>query len=439
MAILTPTGPTIVIFKPRAGYTVVCSSPTVTWNHYGSQYLCHQKQRQQSKHNKHSMVSCCLVGNTQSCQTHSRKLVDEFDPDLPLEKALTPPSSWYTEPSFYDMELNRVFYRGWQAVGYIDQIKDPRDFFSGKLGSVEFVVCKDDNGKLHAFHNVCRHHASLLTTGSGQKSSFVCPYHGWTYGLDGALLKATRITGMQNFDVKEYGLVPIHVATWGPFILLNLDKDTSYREEADHSMVGKEWLGSCSELLKTNGVDSSLSYLCRRVYEIDCNWKVFCDNYLDGGYHVPYAHKDLASGLNFDSYSTALYEKVSIQSCESGSTESEGNFDRLGSKALYAFIYPNFMINRYGPWMDTNLVLPLGPRKCQVIFDYFIEAHLKEDKTFIERSLRDSERVQMEDIILSEGVQRGLESPAYISGRYAPRVEQAMYHFHQLLHQNLKG
>lgn len=165
--------------------------------------------------------------------------------------------------------------------------------------------------------------------------------------------------------------------------------------------------------------------------------QVFCDNYLDGGYHVPYAHKGLASGLQLQSYSTKMYEKVSIQSCEGGSMDRKDDYDRLGSKALYAFIYPNFMINRYGPWMDTNLVLPLGPRKCQVVFDYFLEASLKDDKAFIEKSLEDSEQVQIEDIVLCEGVQRGLESPAYSTGRYAPTVEKAMHHFHSLLHYNL--
>ncbi|CAI0628387.1 unnamed protein product [Linum tenue] len=386
-----------------------------------------------------TVASCSLHHNSEnSLKSHCEKLVHEFDPEVPIEKALTPPSSWYTDASFYDFELDRVFYRGWQAVGqflplrYTEQIKEPRDFFTGRLGTVEFVVCRDEKGKVQAFHNVCRHHASILASGSGQKTCFVCPYHGWTYGLDGALRKATRITGIQNFNVNEFGLIAIDVAVWGPFVLLNLERKMSPDYDVgDNDLVENEWLGSTSELLKCGGVDTSLSYLFRREYTIDCNWKVFCDNYLDGGYHVPYAHKGLASGLELDSYSTTTYEKVSIQSCAGGSTE------RVGSKALYAFIYPNFMINRYGPWMDTNLVVPLGPRKCQVIFDYFIEPHLKDDKSFIEQSLIDSEKVQMEDIILCDGVQRGLESPAYCSGRYAPTVENAMYHFHQLLHSNL--
>ncbi|GKV11250.1 hypothetical protein SLEP1_g22516 [Rubroshorea leprosula] len=436
----------------------------------------------------------------------AQRLVLDFDPKIPIEKAVTPPSSWYTDPSFYSLELQRVFYRGWQAVGYTEQIKEPHDFFTGRLGDVEFVVCRDDKGKIGAFHNVCRHHASLLASGSGKKSCFVCPYHieveaddpkllhsymidviqlpttyplyqlihlllfpisfiflkallvtvrnqlgngnfpdrklvskflGWTYGLDGALCKATRITGIQNFSVNDFRLIPLKVATWGPFVLLNIDKEVSPKQEVDNDIIAHEWLGSCSELLCLNGADSSLAYLCRREYTIECNWKVFVDNYLDGGYHVPYAHQGLASGLKLDSYSTTIYEKVSIQSCGGCSVESEDDFDRLGSKAFYAFIYPNFMINRYGPWMDTNLVIPLGPRKCLVVFDYFLEASLKDDQDFINRSLVDSERVQMEDITLCEGVQRGLESPAYCCGRYAPTVEMAMHHFHCLLYDNL--
>lgn len=376
--------------------------------------------------------SSCYSENLVSAQ----KLVHEFNPKIPIEKALTPPSSWYTDTSFLALELHRVFYRGWQVVGYTDQLKDPRDFFTGRIGDVEFVVCRDDNGKIHAFHNVCRHHASILATGSGNKSCFVCPYHGWTYGLDGTLLKATRITGIKDFNVNEFGLVPLKVATWGPFVLLNMEKE-AVPQEVDSNVVVNEWLGGSSEILSVNGVDSSLSYLCRREYTIECNWKVFCDNYLDGGYHVPYAHKGLASGLQLDSYSTTLYEKVSIQRCESDSTEGADDIDRLGSKAFYAFIYPNFMINRYGPWMDTNLVIPLGPTRCKVVFDYFLDGSLKDDRAFIEQSLKDSEIVQIEDIILCEGVQRGLQSPAYCSGRYAPSVEQAMYHFHSLLHCNL--
>ncbi|XP_021304992.1 choline monooxygenase, chloroplastic isoform X2 [Sorghum bicolor] len=355
---------------------------------------------------------------------HVRRLVAEFDPAVPLDSAITPPSGWYTDPGFLQHELDRVFHRGWQAVGHIWQVKNPNDFFTGRLGNVEFVICRDADGKLHAFHNVCRHHASLLACGSGQKTCFQCPYHGWTYGLDGTLLKATRISGIRNFNKNDFGLIPIKVVTWGPFVLVRFDDEST--EDNVYDAVGNEWLGSASDLLGTNGIDTSLPHICRREYIINCNWKVFCDNYLDGGYHVPYAHGALASGLQLQSYETLTYERVSVQRCESAPAEPD-DFDRLGTKALYAFVYPNFMINRYGPWMDTNLAVPLDSTSC------------KDDESFIKKSLKDSEQVQIEDIALCEGVQRGLESPAYSVGRYAPSVEMAMHHFHCLIHGNLSG
>ncbi|PIN19115.1 Choline monooxygenase [Handroanthus impetiginosus] len=368
-----------------------------------------------------------------------RRMIQEFNPEIPIDEAFTPPSSWYTDPDFYSLELIQVFYRGWQSVGYTAQIKEPHDFFTGRQGSIEYVVCRDEKGTLHAFHNVCRHHASLLASGAGKKSCFVCPYHGWTYGLDGALVRATRITGIKNFQVNEMGLVPLKVATWGPFVLINFEGGVMPKEGLDTKAVGDEWLGAAAEILSTNGVDTSLDYVCRHVYTLECNWKVFCDNYLDGGYHVPYAHKGLASGLQLDSYSTKMYEKVSIQSCGGATKNCGEEVYRIGSEALYAFIYPNFMINRYGPWMDTNLVLPMGPRRCQVIFDYFLDSSLKDDNAFIEKSLEDSKKVQEEDIILCNAVQQGLESPAYNVGRYSPTLEMAMHHFHRLLLQNLSS
>nr|ADE60257.1 choline monooxygenase [Hordeum vulgare subsp. vulgare] len=365
----------------------------------------------------------------------TRRLAAEFDPAVPLASAVTPPSGWYTDPGFLRLELDRVFLRGWQAVGHIGQVKNPNDFFTGSLGNVEFVVCRDASGKLQAFHNVCRHQASLLACGSGQKTCFQCPYHGWTYGLDGTLLKATRISGIKNFNKNDFGLLPIKVATWGPFVLARFD-DSS--QDTVHDVVGDEWLGSASDLLSRSGINTSLPHICRREYIIECNWKVFCDNYLDGGYHVPYAHGALASGLQLQSYETLTYEKVSVQRCESAPAEQE-DIDRLGTKATYAFVYPNFMINRYGPWVDTNLAVPLDGTRCKVVFDYFLDESLLDDQDFINRSLKDSEQVQIEDIALCEGVQRGLASPAYGVGRYAPSVEMAMRHFHCLLHAKLSG
>ena len=139
------------------------------------------------------------------------------------------------------------------------------------------------------------------------------------------------------------------------------------------------------------------------------------------------------------SYCTDLYPGGHSIQAVSGSEDEEGAAvdKRLGSSACYGFIYPNFMINRYGPWMDTNCVVPLGPDRCQVVFDYYLEAEMMHDKEFIEASLAASDQVQQEDTTLCHGVQQGLASPGYGEGRYAPSLEQAMFHFHCVLNGHL--
>ncbi|XP_002981049.2 choline monooxygenase, chloroplastic isoform X1 [Selaginella moellendorffii] len=380
-----------------------------------------------------SSKRCSLSSKRSVCRLGAVELEDcalkvaQFDGGKPVEESLTAPSSWYWSSSLASLEMECIFGRGWHAAGYVEQLENPRQFFTGSLGRVRYVVCRDEQGQLHAFHNVCRHHAAPVASGSGCTPSFSCPYHGWTYGLDGNLLKATRITGIKNFNPRESGLVPIQVAAWGPFVLINLDA------QANQELVAVEWLGSSSDLLVAAGIDRSLRHVARRDYVIDCNWKVYCDNYLDGGYHVPFAHPGLAKGLDLASYKTVLYETVSIQSCRSKNTGEE----RLGERATYAFVYPNFMINRYGPWMDTNLVLPIAPNKCQVVFDYYLEPQFCQDKEFIASSLEESDQVQREDVTLCQSVQQGLESLSYDAGRYAPKVEEAMHHFHCRLHNDL--
>jgi phenylpropionate dioxygenase-like ring-hydroxylating dioxygenase large terminal subunit len=243
-----------------------------------------------------------------------------------------------------------------------------------------------------------------------------------------------------------------------------------------------------------------MTHVARREYELNCNWKVFCDNYLDGGYHVPFAHPELASGVSMKSYETtirglhslqtvtaaaaaatdrgAFYTLVPIRPRWRGERRSLRIFpaclsaqgpslsipvldafqrqltpfnstptfarierprvrdrdDRLGDAALYAFIHPNFMVNRYGKWLDTNWVIPLGAETCKVVFEYYLEKGVEgATEAFIEKSLAASDRIQREDTTLCEKVQEGVRSPGYGVGRYAPAVEAAMYHFHALL------
>ena len=333
---------------------------------------------------------------------------------------------------------------------------------------------RGDDGHLRCFHNVCRHHAMAVASGSGnlrqcaekgpgspaKAACFVCPYHGWTYDTSGKLVKATRLTGIEGFSAGENGLVELRAEVWGPVVFVHLgeggaggpcaegakEEEEEEEEALQQQQQQLSTLPPVSEWLGEGGLidaqesgrvsDPSLRFVARREYELSCNWKVFCDNYLDGGYHVPFAHPGLSSGVDMKSYATEAFPGGhSIQSVKG--EEGPSSDPRLGSEACYGFVYPNFMVNRYGLWLDTNWAVPLGPERCKIVFDYYLEDHLIDDAAFIEESLEASDAVQREDTELCHGVQAGVASTGYDTGRNAPSVEGAMFHFHQALYSDL--
>lgn len=268
----------------------------------------------------------------------------------------------------------------------------------------------------------------LLGDGQGhlQTNEIVCPYHGWVYDLNGRLRKALRLKSIQEFKASKTHLKPISLQTIGPFIYLNfnflnhdhIENDLSHIEHLD-----KNYLSSTNY--------QTLEFVLRKTYHIKCNWKIFVDNYLDGGYHVPYAHKQLSSILNLNHYKTVVdHPKTSVQYC-TGTERTEGS-------VVFAFVYPNLMINRYGSLMDTNLVVPIDERNCLVHMDYYYDPKTT-TKEAEEESRKDSDHVQKEDMYLCENVQLGLESQAYDSGRYVPTVEHAMHDFHKTLFDQLES
>ena len=217
------------------------------------------------------------------------------------------------------------------------------------------------------------------------------------------------------------------VCEWGPLIFISLS-------QALPSDLTKR-LSHLKSALDTFGDPREMVFMGRKEFTLNCNWKVFVDNYLDGGYHVPYAHKALAKLLSLDSYKTEVFDGYSIQS-SGGEGDDDKPTDRVGSKVLYAHIYPNLMLNRYGPWLDINYTFPLNEERCIVWFDWYLERE-KHDRLsqeergkLLEDNLMDSERVQQEDTEICERVQKGLRSQGYDWGRYSPRLEHADHDFH---------
>lgn len=347
----------------------------------------------------------------------SREL-QRFDPELPLERAWTAPASWYVEPEFQALERERVFRSNWIAVARTEAVAAPQSYVAGELCGAPWVVVRDAEGELRAFHNVCRHHATAVAEGSGRCEQLVCAYHGWTYDLDGALRSAPQLGRVEDFRREDFGLKPLAVTSWRKLVYVHFGTPT--HEPADELRALSHEL----DLLDSLG----LRFVERKRYELDCNWKVYVDNYLDGGYHVPHLHGGLDASLDMAQYENELFESYNVQRCPGARDQ------RVGQKALYAWLYPNLMINRYGQMLDVNRVLPLAPDRCAVEFEWYAAPEV--DGATLARWLGDSERVQREDEDVCASVQRGLASGAYDRGRYAQR-EAPMHHFHCLLHADL--
>ncbi len=353
--------------------------------------------------------------------------IRSYDPTRPLERAETIPKAFYVDPRMYELERRTVFSRSWQVVGRVDQLREPGQYVTAHVAGEPIVVVAGADRTLRAFFNVCRHHAAeVATKDEGTASVLRCPYHGWTYALDGTLKGAPEFDGVCDFDKAKNGLAPVSVAAWEQFVFVRLDASGPTLHDFLGDMVPR--------IAKLNL--SALRFVDRRTYDLKCNWKVFVDNYLDGGYHVPHIHKGLGSVLSYKDYTIENRDRFCLQSSpvQSNRGEAETAAVRGGNMAYYYWLYPNFMLNWYEGYLDTNLVIPLGVDRTRVVFEFYMDETARQQQS---QSVAVADRIQQEDIDVCESVQRGLSSRAYETGRLSVRREAGEHLFHRLLHADL--
>lgn len=353
-----------------------------------------------------------------------------YDPSRRLEEAFTIPAAWYVDARIGELERTAVFGRSWQVAGRAEQVRENGRYFTAEVAGQPIVVARGDDGAMRGLYNVCRHHAAaVVTEPEGQARQFRCPYHGWTYANDGSLKGTPEFEGVCNFDRASNGLAPVRSEVWENFVFVNLDLEAAPLQQ---------FLGGLVKQVQPQRI-ANLHFFERRSYTLKCNWKVYVDNYLDGGYHVPHVHKDLNSVLEYKDYTIENFEHCCVQTSPIRRDEQSdaAAADTRRGRAFYLWVYPNFMLNAYEGVMDTNLVTPLGTDRCQVIFDFYFADTSEGARSRNEKSVAVSERVQDEDAAICEAVQRGLNSPAYGAGRLAVRREAGEHLFHRLLHKDL--
>ncbi|MGH9971978.1 MAG: aromatic ring-hydroxylating oxygenase subunit alpha [Pyrinomonadaceae bacterium] len=366
------------------------------------------------------------------------EIIDTYNPNAPLEEAFTIPATWYTDKELYELELQTVFANSWQLAGRVDQVCEPGQFVTSEIAEEPIVVVRGNDGNLRGFFNVCRHHAAaVMTEPEGKANHLRCPYHGWTYSLEGELKGTPDFSGVCNFDRSANGLLPVDTAVWQNWVFVKVaNENTPANNPTLENFLGSDLISQIAPL----GIEN-LHWMERRYYSFDCNWKVFVDNYLDGGYHVPYLHKGLDSVLDYSNYTIENGARFCLQSSPmvSEGAEKETGAVRQGDRALYYWIYPNFMINLYDGVMDTNLVIPRSVNKTDVVFEFYFPDVSEAARERNLASIEIGDRIQHEDVSICKSVQRGLSSHAYQAGRLSVRREAGEHLFHRLLYEDLRA
>jgi len=364
----------------------------------------------------------------------------QIDVNPQLECAETLASRFYTDPAILVLEKELIFRRTWQWVGTMSQpcgevngkkltIADPETFFTFEVAGEPVVVTRDKAGTLRAFSNVCRHRAGPIAQGSGCKHVLNCAYHGWTYTLDGRLIGTPEIDGVEFFDRSTMGMVPLRCETWEQFIFVNF---------AAGGPSLAEFLGNIPELAREFSF-TGLSLVERRDYLVNCNWKVYVDNYLEG-YHIPIVHPGLMKEIDYPRYRCETFRYHSqqlgpVKAVKPGDAHERVYAPGEGLKeALYFWVFPNLTLNIYPDNVSVNIIVPLSHDKTLTIFEwYFHDADSARSRERAAKAIAFSDQVQQEDIHICEVVQRGLQSATYDRGRYSVKRENGVHHFHLLL------
>ncbi len=359
--------------------------------------------------------------------------------DLPFvddpSQSFTMPARFYLEESVYNAEQEAIFYKNWWYSGHVSQLQKTGDFITTNIDSQNLFIVRDKSGELNAFYNVCQHRGHELVAGSGNQAVIVCPYHAWSYDLDGSLRGARNSENVPGFNKCEFSLKSVRVEVFCGMVFVNLDNDaTPLAEQA--SELEKEIREYCP------GVDS-LAFAQRDTYNVKSNWKVMIDNFLEC-YHCHPAHKDFVDLVDMKSYrSTAKGIYSSHISKATASNNAAAYSFEVGDVDFgYAgwFLWPNVTLWAYPgePNLSVLQMVPNGVGGTIEYQDWFV----KDGQ--VTQQLKDAmdyqkDVLQPEDIGLCESVQRGLNSKGYNQGRFIVDTdrtelsEHTVHHFQQMV------
>ena len=350
-------------------------------------------------------------------------------------QSFTLPARFYLDDEIYHREQESIFFRNWWYSGHVSQLQRAGDYITTEIGNQSVFIVRDRQDELRAFYNVCQHRGHELVNGSGHSSVIVCPYHAWSYDLDGSLRAARNSENVDGFKKCDFSLKPVQVENFCGLLFINLDLDaTPLSEQA--AGLEQEIRAYCPSV-------DDLAFAQRDTYQVKSNWKVMVDNFLEC-YHCHPAHKDFVDLVDMKSYRSVA--KGIYSSHVSNAVKSTDNkafkFEKGDVDFGYAgwYLWPNLTIWAYPG--DANLsvlqMIPDGAGNTIEYQDWFVQGgspspQLKEAMDY------QKDILQPEDIGLCESVQRGLNSRGYNQGRFivdqqrTELSEHAVHHFQEMV------
>lgn len=358
-----------------------------------------------------------------------------FQINKDITKAETLPASFYRDPEIFEAIKNKIFYKSWHWLGHQDLVDNPQHahpmILLDNFMTEPLVLTKDENENIHCLSNVCTHRGNLVVNTSGKTKKLICGYHGRRFKLDGTFEHMPEFKDAAGFPRPCDNMHKFELRHWGPFLFAGLDPSFEFQKVIDtlNERVG---------FLPLN--EFKLDEIRSKDYHVNAHWALYCDNFLEG-FHIPFVHDDLNAVLDYGNYDTILHEHLNLQIGYAEGTDTvfdlpKGHLD-YGKKiaAYYYWVFPNIMLNFY-PWgLSVNVVQPLAINRTKVSFYSFVYDASKLDVGA--GSILD--KVEIEDEAVVEGVQKGVRSRFYKSGRFSPTREQGVHHFHRLLAQFLNA
>ena len=347
-----------------------------------------------------------------------RETTDTF-----AQGAKTLPQKYFVSPEVFEQEQEKIFAQHWMLVGHESDVAKAGDYFLRDVSGESVIIVRDKGGEVRAFYNVCRHRGTrLCEEASGHSSAIQCPYHAWTYGLDGRLVGAPHMDEVSGFDRNDYSLYPVKVGVWEGFIFVNLANDAMPLEEWFAPLTGKFSHWNLAKLRSAKRVE----------YDVHANWKLMFENYAEC-YHCPGVHPQLQKVSPYDSAENDLREgpflggfmKInpgkSLTLSGNACAAFVGKIENL-QQVFYYSIFPNMLLSLHPEYVMVHQLWPQSPEQTLIICDWLFHPD-----AFVRPDFNPNDAIEFWDVTnkqdwhVCELSQQGIASRAYQPGPYSSR------------------